>query len=183
MSQADAEIDLEGDLTLPDDLGNIAVPMREATHLVINYSGATIEGKVDSPTTTFVVKHILGLSPADLSLHYHSSDSDALKIQGTFELPDLSGDSDNSDFKFGIKADLEGENYILVTPSHVNLKGDLILEHDFTFGVKNGNTDEPAFTLKDVHLRVDVDKNRLVGGADARVSTGFQRHSRARSAG
>jgi len=114
----DGQIELEGKITLPPELGGLELAIADPNKVVIDHNGIHLTGaELKIPDVDFNLMGLVEVKAEDLRVKY-ISDPEAFKIQGKVTVPTL----------FDVELDFtdseeDGERYIQVTNGGVDVVG------------------------------------------------------------
>ncbi len=115
------QIELQGQLSLPDALGGVTLAVDGDHEVIIDQNGVSFTGGTLSlPDTTIVVGGILDLEADSVTVEYDAADPDTgapamFKLQGDVMVPAV----------YNFQANFSGQNYISIQNGTVNLVGSI----------------------------------------------------------
>ena len=143
------QIELQGHVTLPDNLGGLQVAVNGSNKVLIGTDGVSLTGgSVKLPgEQTFNALDLLEIQTHDAELNFNLEE-DIIKLQGAFKLPSLNN----------LTLDLTGDNHIAVKDTDEGLQfeanANVTLDPIAIFG---------DFELRDITIDLDKGFNETVG--------------------
>lgn len=156
---SDAQLELQGTITMPEALGGAALDVTNPHKVVISQGGVGLTGgKLSFPPIELNLLDLLEVSVTDLSVEY-VADPEMFKIQGQVNVPTL----------YGFAADFTGNNVIQVTNDTGSVKVDVVGE----LSVKDIPIVPGVWELNEAKLTFDTVANKVGGGAKLLIPTGI----------
>ncbi|MDC0934849.1 SdrD B-like domain-containing protein [Pirellulales bacterium] len=154
-SISDGRIELQGTLTLPDELGGIELAVNDNNKVLISTSGVDITGGLISfPDVEVNLFGLLEISATDMSVEFATNPT-TLKLQGEFSIPTL----------YNVTADLTGDNFIQMTESGVDFVG--------TISAEDVVIVPETWAINKASLFIDTINDEVIALGEATIPTGI----------